>query len=277
MRHIVVKQAMPSANQRALIEAQPQLASLQTDRYENILIVGATSTLAVAFAHILAKRKVRLFLAARNEEEAQRIGKDLAIRYGCPCTAGLFVAEDYASHKAFFEHVRKTLGAVDGVFVAVGELGDQALNQSNFERAKSVIESNYTGMVSLLTYVGEYCESRKQGYLIAVGSVAGDRGRQSNYVYGSAKAALATYLQGMRHRLSRNGVHVMTVKAGFIDTKMTYGLIKGPLVADTASVAKAIVAALERKRLVVYVPWFWQFIMFIIRAIPEWLFVKTKI
>jgi len=272
----VVKQAIPSADQGTSTEA-PQLAAAGANRPENVLIVGATSALATAFARILAKRKTRLYLAARNEEEAQRIGKNLAIRYGCQCVAGVFVAEDYASHKAFFEHVRKTLGTIDGVFIAVGELGDQEQNQSNFDNAKSVIESNYTGIVSLLTYVGEYFASRQRGYLIAVGSVAGDRGRQSNYVYGSAKAAMATYLQGMRHRLSRKGIHVMTVKPGFIDTKMTYGLLKGPLVANPDTVANGIVAALDRKQLIAYVPWFWQYIMLVIRAIPEWLFVRTHI
>jgi short-subunit dehydrogenase len=273
----VVKQAIEPAEKRAIQVAQPADPAVRASRYENVLIVGATSSLARAFARALAKRKTRLFLAARNEEEARRVAKDLTIRYGCQTWAGVFVADDYGSHKAFFENVRKTLGTIDGIFVAVGELGEQMQSQSDFAKAKSVIDSSYTGIVSLLTYVGDYLDTRKSGYIIAVGSVAGDRGRQSNYVYGSAKAAMATYLQGLRHRLNREGVLVMTVKPGFLDTKMTYGLVKGPLVADVDSAAKEILAALDRKELIVYVPWFWRYIMLIIRLIPERLFVRTKI
>ena len=245
--------------------------------YENVLIVGATSSLARAFANELAERGTRLFLAARNLEEAERLTDDLTIRTGCQVFSGPFVAGDYASHKAFVEHVRKTMGTIDGVFVAVGELGDQKQCQTDFDRAKSVIESNYTGIVSLLTHVSTYLETRQKGFIIAIGSVAGDRGRQSNYVYGSAKAAIATYMQGLRHRLSGKGILVMTVKPGFLDTKMTFGIVKGPLVADVNSVAKQILAALDRNELIVYVPWFWRHIMQIIRAIPERMMQKLKL
>jgi len=246
-------------------------------RYQNVLIVGATSSLARAFAYELADRGTRLYLAARNLEEAERVGQDLTIRFGCQNWTGQFVAENYLSHKAFVDQVRKTMGTIDGVFVAVGELGDQKQSQSDFERARSVIDSNYTGIVSLLTYVSDYLETRQSGFVITIGSVAGDRGRQSNYVYGSAKAAIATYMQGLRHRLSRSGILVMTVKPGFLDTKMTYGLVKGPLVADVHSAARDILAALDRNKLIVYVPWFWRHIMQIIRAIPERLFQKLKL
>jgi decaprenylphospho-beta-D-erythro-pentofuranosid-2-ulose 2-reductase len=207
----------------------------------------------------------------------QRVGKDLTVRYGCQTWSGVFVADDYASHEALFEQARKSLGTIDGVFVAVGELGNQRECQSDFTKAKSVIDASYTGVASLLTYAGDYFEKRKSGYIIAVGSVAGDRGRQANYVYGSAKAAMAAYLQGLRHRLSGAGVLVMTVKPGFLDTKMTYGLLKGPLIADVHSAAEAIVTALDRKEMIVYVPWFWRYIMLIIHLIPERLFVRTKI
>jgi len=246
-------------------------------RYQNVLIVGATSSLARAFANELAQRGTRLYLAARNLEEAERIRQDLTIRTGCEAWSGIFVADDYASHKSFVEQVHKTIGTSDGVCVAVGELGDQKISQTDFARAKSVIDSNYTGVVSLLTYVSAYLESRQKGFIIAIGSVAGDRGRRSNYVYGSAKAAIASYVQGLRHRLNQSGVLVMMVKPGFLDTKMTYGLVKGPLVADVQSAAKDILAALDRNEMIVYVPWFWRYIMQIIRAIPERIFVKTKL
>jgi decaprenylphospho-beta-D-erythro-pentofuranosid-2-ulose 2-reductase len=273
----VPKQALAPAEERATQVARAFNSEKRKPRYENVLIVGATSSLARAFASALAERGTRLYLAARDAAEADRVAQDLAIRTGCQTWSGLFVAEDYDSHKAFVEQVKKTMGTIDGVFVAVGQLGDQQQCQSVFENAKSVIDTNYTGVVSLLTYVSNYLETRQTGFIIAIGSVAGDRGRLSNYLYGSAKAAIATYMQGLRHRLSRSGVLVMTVKPGFLDTKMTYGLVKGPLVADVHTAARDILAALDRNELIVYVPWFWRHIMQIIRAIPERIFQKLKI
>jgi short-subunit dehydrogenase len=253
-------------------------AARQKLRFENVLIVGATSSLARAFATHLAKRGARLILAARNLDEAQRLAQDLKVRYGAETTALRFVAEDYKGHLEFFEAALAKMGTIDGVFIAVGELGEQKACQVDFEQARRVIESNFTGVASLLTPVANYFEARRSGFIVAIGSVAGDRGRQSNYVYGSAKAALAAYMQGLRNRLASACVQVLTVKPGFLDTKMTFGKVAGgPLMADVDSVAKEIIRAIDAKQNVVYVPWFWAHIMQIIRMIPERLFMRLKL
>jgi decaprenylphospho-beta-D-erythro-pentofuranosid-2-ulose 2-reductase len=244
---------------------------------KNVLIIGSTSSLARAFAAELASNGANLILAARNLSEAEKIASDLNIRFGCTTSACKFMAENYDEHEGFFEGLTVKYGTIHGVFVSIGELGEQAEAQTKFSAAKTIIESNYLGVASILTYVGNYFERRKDGFIIVIGSVAGDRGRQSNYVYGSAKAALATFVQGLRNRLAKVNVLVLTVKPGFIDSKMTFGKQGMFLVSSPQTAAHAIYRALQRKKLIVYVPWFWAIIMLIIRSVPERLFVRLKL
>lgn len=244
---------------------------------KNVLIVGATSSLARAFAAELALQGANLILSARNLNEAEKIASDLTIRFGCKTSVKKFTAENYDEHQHFFEEVVNSNSTIDGAFVSIGELGEQAKAQTQFSAAKTIIESNYLGVASLLTYIANYFEIRKEGFIIVIGSVAGDRGRQSNYVYGSAKSALATFVQGLRNRLAKANVHVMTVKPGFIDSKMTFGKPGMFLVASPKTAAIAIYQALKAKKLIVYVPWFWAIIMLIIRSVPERLFMRLKL
>ncbi len=245
---------------------------------KSILVLGATSSIARALAEQLAKLGAYVHVAGRNMEELERIANDLSVRYQKQSVAHLFVASDFKSHEALLEEVesKNSQHGLDGLVLAFGELGDQIEAQSEFAQAKSIIDSNYTGAVSILTHAANYLEKQGHGFIIGIASVAGDRGRQSNYIYGSAKGALALFLQGLRNRLSKSGVQVLTVKPGFVDTKMTYGRQGMFLVASPESVAQAIVKALKANKQVVYVPWFWQWIMLIIKTIPESIFMRMK-
>lgn len=245
---------------------------------KSILVLGATSSIARALADEMAKEGAHVHVAGRNIEEIERIANDISVRYQVSSSAHAFQASDFQSHKNILPAVESQNGkhGLDGLVLAFGELGDQVEAQTEFEQAKSIIDSNYTGAVSILTHAANYFEKQGHGFIIGIASVAGDRGRQSNYIYGSAKGALALFLQGLRNRLSKSGVQVLTVKPGFVDTKMTYGRSGMFLVASPESVAQAIIKALKANKQVIYVPWFWQWIMLIIKTIPEQIFMKMK-
>lgn len=245
---------------------------------KSVLVLGATSSIARALAEELAKQGAHVHVAGRNLAEVERIANDLSVRYQQPSSAHSFQASDFKSHENLLTDVESKNGKheLDGLVLAFGELGDQIEAQTEFEQAKSIIDSNYTGAVSILTHAANYFEKQGHGFIIGIASVAGDRGRQSNYIYGSAKGALTLFLQGLRNRLSKSSVQVLTVKPGFVDTKMTYGRSGMFLVASPEAVAKAIVKALKANKQVVYVPWFWQWIMLIIKAIPEPIFMRMK-
>lgn len=245
---------------------------------KSILVLGATSSIACALAEEMAKQGAHVHVAGRNLEEVERIAKDISVRYQQNSCALAFQASDFQSHNTFLSTVENKNGksGLDGLVLAFGELGDQVEAQTEFEKAKSIIDSNYTGAVSILTHAANYFEKQGHGFIIGIASVAGDRGRQSNYIYGSAKGALALFLQGLRNRLSKSGVRVLTVKPGFVDTKMTYGRKGMFLVASPESVAQAIVKAMQANKQVIYVPWFWRWIMLIIKCLPEPIFMKMK-
>lgn len=245
---------------------------------KSILILGATSSIAQALAKQLAEQGAHVHVAGRNLPEIERIASDLSVRYQYQSNAHSFSATDFKSHETLLTQVESQNGkhGLDGLVIVFGELGDQEEAQTEFEKAKNIIDSNYTGAVSVLTHAANYFEKQGNGFIIGIASVAGDRGRQSNYIYGSAKGALALFLQGLRNRLSKSGVQVLTVKPGFVDTKMTYGRKGMFLVASPEAVAKDIIKGLKSNKQVLYVPWFWQWIMLIIKTIPEPIFMKMK-
>ena len=169
--------------------------------------------------------------------------------------------------------VTKTLEKLLGVISAVGYLGDQARAQSDFDEARTIMDTNYTGVVSLFNIIANDFEHRRSGFMIGISSVAGDRGRKSNYFYGSAKAALTAYLSGLRNRLHDAQVHVLTVKPGFVATKMTEGMdLPEKLTAQPEEVAKDIYKAQQKNKNVLYTKWIWRWVMLVIRTIPEWKF-----
>ncbi|MGH7865408.1 MAG: SDR family NAD(P)-dependent oxidoreductase, partial [Candidatus Binataceae bacterium] len=189
---------------------------------------------------------------------------------------GEFDATTFGSHRGFVDGAFRALGGLDGVVVAFGTLGDEERAQVDPSAALATINQNYSGAVSLLTEAAKILEARRSGFVILLGSVAGDRGRARNYVYGSAKAALAVFVQGLRARLAPSGVRVLTVKLGTVDTRMTWGRDGVMFTISPEAAAAAIFEAWRRKREVVYVPRVWRPIMFAIKMIPERWFKRVK-
>jgi short-subunit dehydrogenase len=242
---------------------------------DHVLIIGAKSDIARAVAREFGAHGCSLMLAARNAGELEDFSRDLQIRHNIEVSLHELDVLDYDSHRLLYNglEVKPTV-----VVSAVGYLGDQALAERDFSEARRIIDTNYTGVVSLFNIIAADFATRKGGTLIGISSVAGDRGRKSNYVYGSAKAALTTYLSGLRNRLFESGVHVLTVKPGFVATRMTEGMdLPERLTAQPDEVARDIYKAWQKKKNVVYSKWMWQWIMLIIRCIPEFQFKKMSI
>jgi decaprenylphospho-beta-D-erythro-pentofuranosid-2-ulose 2-reductase len=244
---------------------------------KHILIVGATSGIARAIAHQYAKEKHPLILAGRDSGEMERIASDIRIRYRLPVSVKSFDAEAYGTHFAFYTSCVEEAGVLGGMILAHGYMDDQQSAQENFEKAKKMIDVNFTSCVSILETAARYFEGQRSGFIGVISSVAGDRGRQSNYIYGSSKGALSVYLQGLRNRLFSSGVHVATIKPGFVDTGMTYGMDGLFLVAKPEDVAKRVYESIRKGHDIIYVPGFWASIMFVIKSIPEWIFKRLKL
>lgn len=244
----------------------------------SVLVLGATSPIARAIAGVHASQGRAVAVAARDTDEAQAIASDLAIRHGVKTLALAFEATDYEGHPALFEAASDALGPVEVVVVAFGAMGDQEGSQEDFAAARRVIDINYTGAASACEAAAHHMLAHgRGGAIVGISSVAGDRGRASNYFYGSAKGAFTLYLQGLRNRLSRQGVHVLTVKLGFVDTRMTFGMETGIPIATPEDVARAVVDATDAGTDVMYHPAFWAGIMGIIKAIPEAVFKRMSL
>jgi short-subunit dehydrogenase len=247
---------------------------------ENVLILGATSGIARALCRAMAKRRCRLVLAGRSSGELDRIARDLQVRYGADVFVEPFEATDFDEHARFLSRCVKRLGGdLTGAVLCYGYLPDQPTTQVDFSEARKALEVNLLSAVSILNLVANYLQQRGRGYIAAISSVAGDRGRQSNYTYGAAKAGLSAYLQGLRNRLHPAGVHVLTVKPGFVDTPMTHGLVNpdSPLVASPEQVAADNDRANRKRKDVIYTRWFWRAIMLVIGSIPERIFKRLKL
>jgi short-subunit dehydrogenase len=241
------------------------------------LIIGATSAIAEEFARMSAEKGDKLFLAARNPVKLQTVAEDLKVRGGKKVATFVMDALDSSTHESLLKAGVEELGGLDTVLIAHGVLGDQKAAERDYRIAEREYQVNFLSVVSMLTHAANYFEKQKAGTIVVISSVAGDRGRQSNYIYGSAKGALSIYLSGLRNRLFKAGVSVITIKPGFVDTPMTSHLKKGPLFASPRRVAAGIYRAIERRRDVVYLPRFWGPIMTVIRLVPERVFKRLKL
>jgi short-subunit dehydrogenase len=243
----------------------------------NVLVVGATSAIAEATARIWATKGAGLYLVARREALLSACAQDLRLRGARTVAFERFDMLDLASHEGMLWRAADALGEIDCVLVAHGTLPDQSACDADPELAVHEIELNGVSTAALLLRLAAQFEARRQGTIAVITSVAGVRGRASNYVYGSAKSLVSTFLSGLRQRLHRAGVAAIDIRPGFVDTPMTQNFTKGPLWAKPARVAKGIVNAVERRRAVVYVPWFWRWIMLVIRHLPESIFVRIRL
>ncbi len=240
-----------------------------------VLIIGAKSDIAKATAREYAKNCYDLYFAARNVEELTEFAQDIITRTQKEVKLVELNILDFHSHQAFYDSLEeKPLGVIS----AVGYLGEQEKAQKDFTEAKRIVDTNYTGVVSLFNIISNDFEQRRSGFMVGISSVAGDRGRKSNYIYGSAKAALTVYLSGLRNRLYDAQVHVLTVKPGFVATKMTADMdLPEKLTAQPEEVAQDIFKAQQKGKDVLYTKWIWKWVMFIIKLIPEWKFKGMSI
>jgi decaprenylphospho-beta-D-erythro-pentofuranosid-2-ulose 2-reductase len=236
---------------------------------ETWLVLGASSAIARAFARLVARRGHDVILAGRDREDLETLAKDLTVRGAAAAHVLGFDALDTAAHDQFARDCRRLAPGRLCVFLAFATMDDQAAVDAAPDLALATINAGFSGAVSVLHRLAPDLEAQEGGHVIVLGSVAGDRGRRKNYVYGASKAGLHTYLQGLRARLFRHGVTVTTVKPGFVDTAMTFGRPGLFLVAPPQAIAEASLKAALKGRDEIYAPWFWALIMLIIKSIPE--------
>ena len=241
-----------------------------------VLALGATSAIAEATLRLLAEQHAAFFLVGRNTQRLAAVRNDLLTRGATAATTFTADLDNTAAHPAMLAHAATALGGIDLAFLAHGVLGDQSEAEKNYAAAEAILRTNFLSAVSLVTWLADYFESERRGAIAVISSVAGDRGRKSNYVYGASKGGLDIFLDGVRNRIDRAGVHVLTIKPGFVATPMTAHLPKNALFAAPAQVAKHIVRAIEKRKDVAYVPPFWALIMLVVRNIPRRIFKKMN-
>ena len=240
----------------------------------NVLVFGATSAIAHAIDRRYAAGAGSFFLVGRDRAKLQANAQDLRDRGATNVATTEADLTKLELHDALVGQAIAALGRLDVVIIAHGVLPDQLALERDPEQLRATVETNLTSVLSLASASARQLASQRAGSLVVMGSVAGDRGKLSNYVYGAAKAGIAVFLDGLRARLRPQGVHVLTVKPGFVDTPMTARFKKGFLWATPDRVAAAVCAAIDRRRSVIYVPWFWRPVMLVIRALPRPLFER---
>jgi decaprenylphospho-beta-D-erythro-pentofuranosid-2-ulose 2-reductase len=242
---------------------------------KRILIVGATSSIAEAVAREFAKRGDALFLVARDERRLEAVAKDLGLRGATQIERFVLDARQTDAFPTLLETAFQHFDSIDVALIAYGTLSDQKACEQTPGMLSEEFTVNAVSIMELCLSLASRLEKQHGGVLAVISSVAGDRGRRSNYVYGAAKAALSTFLSGLRQRLYRSGVTVVTIKPGFVDTAMTASFRKNGLWANRAAVARDIVRAIDRGTPVLYTPWFWRPIMWVVRSVPECIFRRV--
>ena len=244
---------------------------------KKILIIGATSAIAEHCARIWAAKGDAIHLVARNEQHVQTIAADLKVRGASEVTTYCSDLNDMDKHEALLDAAEDALGRVDIVLIGHGTLSNQKKCEGSVEETLAEIQINALSTISLLTVIANIFEAQKCGTICVISSVAGDRGRASNYVYGSAKAMVTAFTSGLRQRLHKSNVAVVTVKPGFVDTPMTSESKKGFLWARPNVVSTMIVKAIDKKKSEVYVPTFWWYVMLLIKVIPSQIYQKMQL
>lgn len=260
-----------------MISTDPNPSQPQSSNPRKILVLGATSGIAEATCRLWAAQGARIFLVARNAEKLAAVAADLRTRGASSIDVAVADLDDTAAHPALLARATGTLGGMDVAYLTHGILGDQTRAEHDFEIAAHILHTNFISVVSLLTWLANFCVERHSGVLAVISSVAGDRGRKSNYLYGASKAGLSAFLGGLRNRVDREGVTVLNIKPGPVKTSMTSAMKGSDKFADVNKVAQSIVGAVDKRRDTLYVPFQWQPIMFVIRHIPETIFKKLNL
>ncbi|POR55954.1 short-subunit dehydrogenase [Paraburkholderia eburnea] len=245
---------------------------------KNILIVGGSSAIATACARQWAAEGARLFLAGRQSVRLDAVAQDLRVRGAPDVLTYVLDVNDHQQHAGLLAACSDAFGPIDVVLIAHGTLSDQALCERDVDATLREMNTNAISTIALLTLLANTLQAQGRGTIAVISSVAGDRGRASNYVYGAAKAAVTAFCEGLRARLFKSGVNVLTIKPGFVDTPMTAGLaLPGPLVASPERVARDIVHAVARRKDTLYTPWFWSAIMLVICSLPRFVFKRVSL
>ena len=242
-----------------------------------VLIIGATSAIASETARAYAEGGARLFLTGRSGAKLAAVADDLRVRGAAEVHTAVLDVAQIARQAQIIDSATATLGGLDVALIAHGTLPVQSSCEKLVDDTVDALHVNFTATVTLLTVLANYFEAQRSGCIAVITSVAGDRGRRSNYVYGAAKGGVERFLQGLRNRLHASGVTVVTIKPGFVDTPMTAGVKKSPLFASARRVGRGIHRAIEHRRDVVYIPWFWRPVMMLIRGLPERLFKRLHL
>ena len=240
-----------------------------------VLIIGAKSDIAKSLAEVYAKNNYNLYLAGRNIDEIEEFSNTLKEKNSIEIKLKEFDIVKFNLHEEFYKSLKEK---PFGVILVAGFNPEQKEAELNWEISLRSINVNYVGPISILNIAANEMEKNQKGFIVGISSAAGDRGRQKNYIYGSSKAGLSAYLSGLRNRLFKKGIHVLTVKPGFVETKMTKGLnLPKKLTAQPSEIADDIFAAQKNKKDILYTSWIWRYIMIIIKSIPEFIFKKTDI
>jgi len=243
----------------------------------NVLIIGATSAIAKATARIYATEGASLYLVGRNKDVLKLLQEDLLVRGAKDVDHTLLDVNEYTKHQSTIDSALNFLGSIDIAIICHGTLLDLETCIDDTQKTFNEISTNGVSTVLLLTSLGSVIRAQSKGTIAVVTSVAGDRGRRSNYVYGSAKALVSTFLEGFRSAMLEHNVHVIDIRPGFVDTPMTAHVQnKGVLWATPEKVAMSIVSGIKKKKHVVYTPFFWRFIMLFVKAIPIPIFKRLK-
>lgn len=242
-----------------------------------ILIIGASSAIAHETAKNFAVEGAEFFLVGRTPQKLEIVRDDLLARGAKFATTFVMDANDMERHPVMLDNAIETFGTLDALLIAHGTLGDQKASQASVDETMQELETNLLSAVSLLTLAANYFEAQKRGVIAVISSVAGDRGRGSNYIYGTAMAAKTAFLQGLRNRLAKSNVQVLTIKPGPVDTPMTAHMKRSPTLADPAKVGQDIYKAMKAGKDVIYTPGYWRYIMLIIRNIPELIFKRMNL
>jgi short-subunit dehydrogenase len=243
----------------------------------NILIIGATSVIAQAVARRLAQRGYDIFLCARDPERLNRMVQDLKIRGAGLVDSFQLDVNDLDAHTSTLNLSIQKMKRIEMALIAHGTLPDQYACQSDSKLLYSEVLTNSISTISLLSIIGEIMEKQGEGHIAVITSVAGDRGRQSNYVYGAAKGMVSIFLQGLRNRLHKSNITVLDIKPGFVDTPMTKKFEKGLLWSKPETIAKGIIKSIDKKKDIVYLPFYWKYIMLLIRCLPEKIFKQLSL
>jgi len=244
---------------------------------KRVLIIGATSAIASATARLWALQGASFFLVGRMDSSLEKLKSELQTLGAADVQKAELDLTELDQHEALITKIFEIFSPLDVVLIAHGALGDQQASEMDFSLALSQLNINAISVMSLATYIAQHLSKQGYGTLAAISSVAGDRGRKSNYVYGTAKGALNIFLEGLRHRLHSSNVRVLTIKPGLVDTPMTAHLQKGTLWAAPNTVAKDIIKALERGKDEIYTPWFWKLIMLVIKHLPHFVYKRTNL